>query len=55
MIDGTNLGILGKVFGEESVETNFADMWYTLATIALLTAALVVFAFKDETKNETNG
>jgi len=54
MIAGPTLGILGNVFGEEGVVTNFAGMWFTLATIALLTAALVVFAFKDETKNETN-
>jgi hypothetical protein len=54
MIAGPTLGILGNVFGEAGVVTNFAGMWFTLATIALLTAALVIFAFKDETKNETN-
>ncbi|MCG8414338.1 MAG: MFS transporter [Pseudomonadales bacterium] len=53
MIAGPFLGILGSVFGEAGVVTNFAGMWFTLATIALLTAALVAFAFKDETKDET--
>lgn len=53
MIAGPVLGILGNVFGEAGVVTNFAGMWFTLATIALLTAGLVAFAFKDETKAET--
>jgi nucleoside transporter len=50
MVAGPFLGVLGSVFGEAGVVTNFAGMWFTLATIALLTAALVVFAFEDETK-----
>ncbi len=49
IIAGPFLGILGNVFGEAGVVTNFAGMWFTLATIALLTAALVAFAFEDET------
>lgn len=49
MIAGPFLGVLGSVFGEAGVVTNFAGMWFTLAAIALLTAALVVFAFEDET------
>lgn len=48
MIAGPFLGFLGNVFGEAGVVTNFAGMWFTLATIALFTAALVAFAFKDE-------
>ena len=52
MIAGPFLGVLGNVFGEAGVVTNFAGMWFTLATIALLTAALVAFAFKDETEPE---
>jgi phosphatidylglycerophosphatase A len=54
MIAGPTLGILGNVFGEAGVVTDFAGMWFTLATVALLTAALVVFAFKDETKPESS-
>lgn len=50
IIAGPFLGILGSVFGEAGVVTNFAGMWFTLATIALLTAALVAFAFEDETQ-----
>lgn len=49
MIAGPFLGLLGTVFGEAGVVTNFAGMWFTLATIALLTAALVVVGFRDET------
>ncbi len=50
IIAGPFLGLLGSVFGEAGVVTNFAGMWFTLATIALLTAALVTFAFEDETQ-----
>jgi MFS family permease len=54
MIAGPTLGILGNVFGEAGVVTNFAGMWFTLAIIALLTAALVMIAFKDETQTYVN-
>lgn len=50
MIAGPFLGLLGNVFGEAGVVTNFAGMWFTLAAIALFTAALVAFAFRDETQ-----
>ena len=50
MIAGPALGILGNVFGEAGVVTNFAGMWFTLAAIALLTAALVG-TVRDETRN----
>jgi len=50
MIAGPALGILGNVFGEAGVVTNFAGMWFTLAAIALLTAALVATVFRDETQ-----
>ena len=50
MIAGPALGILGNVFGEAGVVTNFAGMWFTLAAIALLTAALVAIVFRDETQ-----
>ena len=50
MIAGPALGILGNVFGEAGVVTNFAGMWFTLAIIALLTAALVAVSFRDETE-----
>lgn len=49
MIARPFLGLLGKVFGEAGVGTNFAGMWFTLATIALPTATLVALAFNDET------
>ena len=55
MIAGPALGILGNVFGEAGVVTNFAGMWFTLAAIALLTAALVAFAFRDETILRSSG
>jgi MFS family permease len=50
MIAGPFLGLLGNVFGEAGVVTYFAGMWFTLAAIALFTAALVAFAFRDETQ-----
>ena len=49
MIAGPVLGILGSVFGEAGVVTDFAGMWFTLAAIALLTLVLVAFGFADET------
>ncbi|HBW84409.1 MAG TPA: hypothetical protein DEF79_10270, partial [Gammaproteobacteria bacterium] len=55
MIAGPVLGILGNVFGEAGVVTNFAGMWFTLSAIALLTAALVAFAFRDETILRSSG
>ena len=53
MIAGPFLGLLGNVFGEAGVVTNFAGMWFTLAAIALFTAALVAFAFRDETQADS--
>lgn len=50
MFAGPMMGILGSVFGEAGVVTNFAGMWLTLAVIALFTALLVAFAFEDETE-----
>ncbi len=52
MLAGPFLGLLGSVFGEAGVVTDFAGMWFTLATIALLTSLLVGFAFEDETEAE---
>ena len=54
MFAGPVLGILGSVFGEAGVVTNFAGMWLTLATIALLTALLVAFLFEDESGIESD-
>ncbi len=54
IIAGPFLGVLGNVFGEAGIVTNFAGMWFTLATIALLTAALIAFAFEDETDSPTS-
>lgn len=53
MIAGPFLGLLGNVFGKAGVVTNFAGMWFTLAAIALFTAALVAFAFRDETQTDS--
>jgi len=52
MLAGPFLGILGSVFGEAGVVTDFAGMWFTLAAIALITTVLVGFAFEDETQGE---
>ena len=52
MLAGPFLGILGSAFGEAGVVTDFAGMWFTLAALALLTTALIVFAFEDETEGE---
>lgn len=53
MLAGPFLSILGSVFGEDGVVTNFAGMWFTLSIIALLTSGLVAFAFRDETEEDT--
>jgi len=50
VLAGPFLGILGNVFGEEGVVTNFAGMWFTLAVIALITTVLFSFAFRDESR-----
>jgi len=49
---GPFLGVLGIVFGEEGVVTNFAGMWFTLSAIALITTVMFGIAFKDETPGE---
>jgi len=49
MFAGPFMGLLGSVFGEEGVVTDFAGMWFTLSVIALFTAALFAFAFEDQT------
>ena len=48
MIAGPVLGILGSVFGDAGVVTDFAGMWFTLAIIALLSTMLMALAFVDE-------
>jgi MFS family permease len=45
---GPFLGLLGNIFGEQGVVTNFAGMWFTLAAIALITTALFSYSFRDE-------
>jgi len=49
---GPFLGLLGSVFGEEGVVTNFAGMWFTLAAIALITTVLFALTFRYETQGE---
>ena len=49
---GPLLALLGSVFGEDGVVTNFAGMWFTLAAIALITTVLFGLAFRDETQGE---
>ena len=49
---GPFLALLGSVFGENGVVTNFAGMWFTLAAIALITTVLFGLAFRDETQGE---
>ena len=49
---GPFLALLGSVFGENGVVTNFAGMWFTLAAIALITTLLFGLAFRDETQDE---
>lgn len=49
---GPFLALLASVFGEAGVVTNFAGMWFTLATIALLTTLFFSVAFRDETQEQ---
>ena len=53
MLAAPFLGILGNVFGEAGIVTNFAGMWFTLAIVALVATALVIVAFEDETVAES--
>ena len=46
------LVVLGNVFGEAGIVTNFSGMWFTLSLVALVATFLIVFAFEDETVAE---
>ncbi|MEQ8953895.1 MAG: MFS transporter [Gammaproteobacteria bacterium] len=48
VLAGPFLGLLGNVFGEAGVVTNFAGMWFTLSIIALLSTLFFGALFKDE-------
>ena len=48
MLAAPFLGILGSVFGEAGVVTNFSGMWFTLASIALVTAVSFFIFFSEE-------
>ena len=48
MLAAPFLGILGSIFGDAGVVTNFSGMWFTLATVALVTAISFVVFFSEE-------
>ncbi len=52
VLAGPFLGLLGSVFGEAGVVTDFAGMWFTLAIIALLTTVFFGLLFQDESAQE---
>ncbi len=50
VLAGPFLELLGRVFGEEGVVTDYAGMWFTLAAIAFLTTIGFGMYFRDETQ-----
>jgi nucleoside transporter len=52
MLAAPFLVVLGNVFGEAGIVTNFAGMWFTLSIVALVATFLIVVAFEDETVAE---
>ena len=48
VLAGPLLGLLGSIFGEAGVVTNFAGMWFTLSLIALFTTVFFATGFREE-------
>jgi hypothetical protein len=48
MLAAPFLGILGSIFGDAGVITDFSGMWFTLALMALITAVSFAVFFSEE-------
>ena len=50
MLAAPFLGILGSIFGDAGVITDFSGMWFTLALMALITAVSFAVFFSEESE-----